>query len=570
MASVEPFTRRDGTIYYRARILLADGTRERVDVPEKYAYSEERRAMYAAAVQEREDERGEILAKKRERIAAKQTATLPPVGPETVARYRDRLNLHRDELGKGKGDPSAWKAWINPRLGPLPMATVPREEIETFRDTLDAQIATHKRTEGREGLSPKRALNIWSEVTTTFKAAVNAKQRDLRVRTDNPCDGVEPPEKGDSKRKTFIYPAELHALLSGDAPLEWREVYAIGSYLYLRPGELRALTWGDVDTSARVVHVTKAYDEREGETKTPKTARGVRDVPIPPTLLPLLERMQKDREPSELVVPILGKLTENRRATNIRLDLQRAGVTRPRLFEDTATTMGVNFRSLRDSGITWLALAGVDVVRMQRRAGHESLETTGSYIKAAEDFTGTIGEPFGPLPASLLDGVEPQGGGGSRQRLGALRRGAQQSGQKAKSDPKSPSDPAEGAKNSASLEVRAGLVNAEPAKNKAFRQSSHPNSREREDVSSGSPVDARPSDRALGIINPAPPGGVSSSPRATMIATLAQQAADAVAAGDMEAARIAHAAMGSLLASATAEPAGVVDLAAERAKRGAP
>jgi hypothetical protein len=34
-----------------------------------------------------------------------------------------------------------------------------------------------------------------------------------------------------------------------------------------------------------------------------------------------------------------------------------------------------------------------------------------------------------------------------------------------------------------------------------------------------------------------------------MIASLARQAADAVVAGDMEAARIAHAAMGALLAS---------------------
>jgi hypothetical protein len=62
----------------------------------------------------------------------------------------------------------------------------------------------------------------------------------------------------------------------------------------------------------------------------------------------------------------------------------------------------LNIRSLRDSGITWLALDGVDVVRMQRRAGHENVATTIAYVKQAEDVAGTLGKPFGPLPMSLV------------------------------------------------------------------------------------------------------------------------------------------------------------------------
>lgn len=190
-------------------------------------------------MQEREDERGELYAKKLARLAATHVTT--STGEETLTAYRQRLNGHREELGKGSGDLSAWKAWIGPHLGPLAMARITREDLESLRDELDAEIATRKRTAGREGLSSKRALNIWSEVTTTFKAAVNAKRRDLRVRTDNPCAGILPPEKGDARRKTFIYPVELRALLAFDGvPLQWREVYALGSYLYLRPGELRA------------------------------------------------------------------------------------------------------------------------------------------------------------------------------------------------------------------------------------------------------------------------------------------------------------------------------------------
>lgn len=62
----------------------------------------------------------------------------------------------------------------------------------------------------------------------SFKAACQAKQRDLRVRSENPCTNVLPPEKGDSRRKEWIYPKEFLALVACEAvPLEWRELYAV-------------------------------------------------------------------------------------------------------------------------------------------------------------------------------------------------------------------------------------------------------------------------------------------------------------------------------------------------------
>lgn len=63
----------------------------------------------------------------------------------------------------------------------------------------------------------------------------------------------------------------------------------------------------------------------------------------------------------------------------------------------------VNFRSLRDSGITWLALAHRGVEKIPSRAGHEDLETTLRYVKQAEDLTGLFGTPFAPLPEGLLE-----------------------------------------------------------------------------------------------------------------------------------------------------------------------
>jgi hypothetical protein len=81
-----------------------------------------------------------------------------------------------------------------------------------------------------------------------------------------------------------------------------------------------------------------------------------------------------------------------------------AGITRTSLFTDTETTVQANFRSWRDSGITWLAMSGVPMQAIMSRAGHDALQTTLGYVKRAEDLSGgTLGKPFAPLPESFVN-----------------------------------------------------------------------------------------------------------------------------------------------------------------------
>ena len=55
----------------------------------------------------------------------------------------------------------------------------------------------------------------------------------------------------------------------------------------LRQGELRALTWENVDLKNGIIHVRQALD-RWGEVKKPKTKKGIRAVPIHPELVQIL------------------------------------------------------------------------------------------------------------------------------------------------------------------------------------------------------------------------------------------------------------------------------------------
>lgn len=161
-----------------------------------------------------------------------------------------------------------WKARVSQRLGASPIATVPKEKIEDFRDSLDGEV--RKRISGgrRDGISGKMAMIIWTLVRTVFKEAVNCRDRSQRVRADDPTLGVLPPLKTRARRKTFIFPSQFATLVACKlVSLEWRELYAVAAYLYLRPGELRALTFEHIDLDAGIVSVVAAYDEEAEETK---------------------------------------------------------------------------------------------------------------------------------------------------------------------------------------------------------------------------------------------------------------------------------------------------------------
>jgi integrase len=353
---------------------------------------------------------------------------------ETCDDYFDRLQLARKAEGikSTSKDTYTWRKWVSPMIGPRPIAEVTRDHIEDVRNALDAQTKKYRATERAEGMSGKTAEIVWSIVRTTFKATCSARERALRVRDDDPSAGHKPPLSTPDRAKTFLYPVEVTKLLAfkdEDVPRAWRETYAVAIYLYVRPEELEALTWKDVDFTAGTVSVNKAMDGRTHEPKPlPKTDAAVRDVPIEPTLMPLLKAMHERRASDDApILPVLRTLTDRYRAQKLRAHLVIADVKRPRLTADTLTLRPVDFRSCRDTGITWLAIEtpthkALTLQAMRRRCGHKRIEQTDSYVKLAEDRSGDIGEPFPPLPSDLVSG-SPGTGSGSPGESPRIARG---------------------------------------------------------------------------------------------------------------------------------------------------
>ncbi|MDX2090367.1 MAG: site-specific integrase [Kofleriaceae bacterium] len=327
--------------------------------------------------------------------------------PDTCDEWFDRFHDYRLSLGY-QSSRYAWDAWISPFIGVKAWGEVTPADAERIRDTLDRAMAERRaRGPGARRLLGRSASDVWRLLLTCVRAAKRTKRGDLRALAGrpNPLEDIEPP--GDrstrqSRAKPFIYPSEAAQLFACTrVPRAWRELYAIAGYLYLRPGELLVLRWSDVDLRHGVVRVERAWGYLRQEEKGTKTRAGTRDVPIHPELHPLLDRMKGP--PAALAVPCLRSVHRVSVPQIFRAHLQLAGVHRRAMHTSTMTTVRASFRSWRDSGLTWLALAGVDVGRIARRAGHEDLRMTLKYVKQAEDLTGQLGTPFAPLPRELVD-----------------------------------------------------------------------------------------------------------------------------------------------------------------------
>jgi integrase len=320
---------------------------------------------------------------------------MAPAKPETelelLDAYAERWRQDREARGLRavRDDRSRYVHWISPVLGHRPAALITVDEVETLRDELDQHVQSGS-------IAWKTAHNVWNVVTKLFSDMCRIKNRSLRIRKDNPASGVEPPDRGDRRAKTYLYPSEFIRFYQCEAvDLELRWIVAVDVYSYLRIGELAALECSDIDLDHDTINLHRAMDRKTGEVRKPKSAAGVRKVPIEPSLKPLLVHLVTLRGGSGRLFPVIP--AERDLSKMLRAGLTKAGVTREAIFVTDATRKNLTAHDLRATGITWCAVRGDDAVKIMRRAGHEEMETTMQYVREAENLQRGFGEPFPPL-----------------------------------------------------------------------------------------------------------------------------------------------------------------------------
>ena len=365
---------------WEAHILKPSGGRRPVPMPGIAEHETERAAAKAKEVAE----------------AAIAGGYVPAEALETVNEWFERWTTARAAKGllSGRSDRGRFTKWIAPVLGTEPMARVPRRKLEELVQSLDRGVRA-------DALAWKTATNIWGVATKMFADACRSKVLLLRCREDNPARDVEGPDRGAERSGPYLFPSEFEALMACErAPVRWKRIFMLTTYLYVRGGELEALEWNSVSFDHGYVLVHQSADAFTGEAKATKT-KDVRKVPIEATLLPLLRKMHAEANGEGRVIAAMPPREEW--AERLRKYLGWAGVTRADLFADDATRRQLSFHDLRHTGITWRAVRGDDPLKVMRAAGHDDLRTTQRYINEAQTFEGSsFGTPFPAVPLERL------------------------------------------------------------------------------------------------------------------------------------------------------------------------
>lgn len=312
---------------------------------------------------------------------------------ESVESYSKRWLAKRPKK-TAKDNGSHLTHHILPVFGSVSILALTSRHGDELVAALDAKIAAGK-------MSDKSARNVWGTAKRMVKDAAHAKPATgLRCLESNPFRDVMGPERTHAKKaRQFLYPSEFLALVScHDVPTSWRTNVAIGVFLGLRDGEQRALRWEHVDLEHGVVNVCEVFDRTSKAVRDGTKTEAPRVVPIPPTLVPLLEAMHAKADGTGLVCR--GIASQRAMARGLRTWLRKAGVDRTALFATTTVSLPIRWHDLRATCGTWMAVAGCAAHEIRDVLGHTQTAMTDRYVRdAAIVRGGRFGEVFPALPA---------------------------------------------------------------------------------------------------------------------------------------------------------------------------
>lgn len=195
-------------------------------------------------------------------------------------RFGDFCNQWLTTVGVVRLKPSAYREYssvirrhLQPALGDLPLADVSVERIQTY---IARKIES--------GLAPRSVDNHTIVLKAVLGTAVG-----YGLLAENPVDKVARP-RAERTEMRFLTPPELHQLIQATEP-SWRLLIALAGLCGLRVGEIKALQWSDIDTDAMTLSITKSM--RAGVLSTVKTLSSKSTVPLPESLLPLIEQRRR-------------------------------------------------------------------------------------------------------------------------------------------------------------------------------------------------------------------------------------------------------------------------------------
>jgi integrase len=277
-------------------------------------------------------------------------------------------------LPRAKRDKSSWPTdvqrfhkMIEPALGLRPLRDIGRTDVQRLLDDLAASGAAAS-TIAQYLAIIRRIYNIAAE-TMVEGAPLFAGL--------NPAKGVRRPVVRNNRERYLTGP-EAEKLIAEAAKLKYPDLHdaiVLSLNTGLRLGELRRLTWMDVDFPGGMITVREEARRKPGG-----------KVPINAAAETVLRSRQAGAQKTELVFPpIFGPGLRSQLSQRFHQLADRLGFNDGLAPDDRQRR--VVFHTLRHTFASWLALAGVDIYRIKTLMRHKTLAMTMRYAHLIPDAT---------------------------------------------------------------------------------------------------------------------------------------------------------------------------------------
>ncbi len=255
---------------------------------------------------------------------------------------------------------------ISPRFGKMPLRALTSRDVQNFVDELAETEA-----------SPQTVKHYMFLICRIYNVAADTLVGNIAAFTGtNPTKGVRLPAVRNA-RERFLTGEEVELLLEGANKLKNRDLHdaiALSLNTGLRLGELRRLTWLDVDFSAGFITVRDEANRKPGG-KVPMNQRAEKI---------LTERKENASDKLSLVFPpTYGTVGRQKLSHEFHQLVDEIGLNQGIGVSDRQRR--IVFHTLRHTFASWLALAGVDIYRIKTLMRHKTLAMTTRYAHLLPD-----------------------------------------------------------------------------------------------------------------------------------------------------------------------------------------
>jgi integrase len=276
--------------------------------------------------------------------------------------------------------------FILPTFGARPIHLIYREEVEKWYEVTAKDTPTYR----------ARAYSLLKSILATATDGGYLVANPARIRG-----------AGQAQRRHKVRPASFEELdrLTSSMPPRYRLLVQLAAFCALRFGELTELRRGDIDTQRGVIMVRRAVVlvNCGFVIKKPKSDAGIRDVNIPPHLLPMVrEHLLAHTAPGPD-----GLLFPSRHGPNQHL--RQSALTR--VYYPARKAAGrpdLRFHDLRHTGAVLAAQTGATLAELMGRLGHSTSQAALRYQHAAADRDAVIAAKLSALAEAYI--ASPRGG----------------------------------------------------------------------------------------------------------------------------------------------------------------